>query len=215
MRRFSLACAVLLVTAAGCTREPEAPAPVSGLDLATFDTAVRPQDDLAGHVNGGWLAATEIPADRASYGAFNEVFDRTQEQLRVLVEEAAAPGGSAESRKIGDFYTAFMDETRVNTLGLAPLEPELAAIDALRTKTDLARHFARLAAISVDAPIIGFVESDARDPGTSVFYAFQGGLGLPDRDYYLEERFAAKRAAYQTYAADLLRLAGWPEPETA
>jgi putative endopeptidase len=210
-------CIVALAVAAGCSRGTSPPAPVSGLNLTLFDPAVRPQDDLSAHVNGGWLARTAIPADRPSYGAFNELFDETQEQLRVLVEEAAAPGGTADSRKIGDFYTAFMDEARADALGLQPLEAELSAIDALRTKSDVARHLARLFKYNVNTPIVWFVEGDARDPGTSAFYAFQGGLGLPDRDYYLRSDPALEeyKAQYVTFLTTILSLAGEPAPDAS
>ena len=99
-----------------------APPLVSGLDAAKFDRTVRPQDDLFRFVNGGWLARTEIPADKPAYGGFYEAFDRSQEQLKVLVEAAAAapnaPG--SDGQKIGDFYTAFMDEARAEQLGARP-----------------------------------------------------------------------------------------------
>ena len=107
---------------------------------------MRPQDDLYRRVNGAWLQKTEIPADRGAYGGFHEAIDRTQERLRTIAEGAAKaankPGGS-DSQKIGDFFASFMDEARANTLGRQPLDPELARIDALASKTDLARHMAR------------------------------------------------------------------------
>src|SRR6188768_2337431 len=116
--------------------DPAAPAraPESGLDPESFDKEVRPQDDLFRHVNGSWLARTEIPADKASYGAFDILFDKAQADLRAIVEEAAksttrTPG--SEAQKIGDFYDSFMDQARVEQLGLAPLNDELAAIDAI------------------------------------------------------------------------------------
>src|SRR4029079_17460336 len=119
--------------------------PNSGLDPSSFDKSVRPQDDLFQHVNGPWLRATEIPADKASYGAFDILFDKSQADLRTIVEEASksttrTPGSDAQ--KIGDFYESFMNEARAEQLGLTPLKGELDAIDALKTKTDLAKAFA-------------------------------------------------------------------------
>src|SRR6185436_17917970 len=126
---------------------PAAPATASesGLEPAAFDRGVRPQDDLFRHVNGAWLAKTEIPADKASYGAFDILFDKAQADLRAIVEEAAkSPNRTAgsEAQKIGDFYESFMNEQHAEQLGITPLKAELDAIDAITTKTGLARHFA-------------------------------------------------------------------------
>jgi predicted metalloendopeptidase len=187
----------------------QSPALTSGLDAAAFDRTVRPQDDLFRYVNGGWLTRTEIPADRARYGGFTEAFDRTQLQLKALVEAAAERPGPAGAprQKIGDFYTAFIDEARVNQLGVAPLAPELARIDAIASKADLARYFARQLKLGVGGtPIQGGVEGDAQEPTRSVLYVFQSGLGLPDRDYYLKDDAKLKdiRAKYEAYVATML-----------
>ena len=166
-----LTCVVISALAGACSREPAAPpAPaakplVSGLDVASFDKAVRPQDDPFHHVNGAWLAKTEIPADKSSYGSFDMLFDKSQADLRAIVEEAAkasnkAPGSDAQ--KIGDFYESFMNEARAEELGLTPLEAELAAIDRIATKTDLARYFARMFKLNLINPLVGFVDGDAQ-----------------------------------------------------
>ena len=194
-------------------RAPAAPPLTSGLDPATFDKAVRPQDDLFRHVNGAWLATTEIPADKPSYGGFYEAHDHTQEQLRVLVEAAArTPGASGSAQqKIGDFFTAFMDETRADELGLTPLTPEFAVIDAIATRQDLATYFARQLTLGIGgAPIQGGVEGDAQDPTHNVLYVAQGGLGLPDRDYYLKDDAKLKeyRTKYVAYISTMLTAAG-------
>ena len=207
MIRFDRLAAVVTVLAmtAGCSRQPSeapaaapapAPAPLrSGIDAAGFDKAVRPQDDLYRYVNGAWLAKTEIPADRGAFGGFYEAIDRTQEQLRAIVEEASKSAnkanGSAE-QKLGDFFTAFMDEARANAAGKTPLEPELARIDALATKADLARHMARMMMLNMTTLAGGYVDGDAQAPTTSVLYLSQSGLGLPDRDYYLKDEAKLK-----------------------
>ncbi len=152
--RFTSFGVVVCISLGGCSREPAAapaattaPKPlVSGIDRASFDTATRPQDDLFKHVNGGWLAKTEIPADKSSWGSFDMLVDKSQTDLRAIVEGAAkaankAPGSDAQ--KIGDFFDSFMDEARVEQVGLTPLQSELAAIDRMQTKTDLARYFGR------------------------------------------------------------------------
>jgi putative endopeptidase len=220
-------CPILIVFAlvsAACSQPPEPAAPaaapppplVSGFDVAAFDRSVRPQDDLFRFVNGGWLSRTEIPADKPAYGGFYEAFDRTQEQLKVLVEGVAAGQHAAgsDAQKIGDFYHAFMDEARAEQLGIAPLAPEFAAIDALATKSDLARYFARQMQLGIGgAPFSPFVDGDAKDPTTSTLYLNQGGIGLPDRDYYLKadpklQEYRTKYAAYITAALEAAKVDG-------
>jgi putative endopeptidase len=217
----ALVLTVAFVGITACSREsaPAAPAaqpPVpltSGLDAAGFDRTVRPQDDLSRHVNGAWLATTEIPADKASYGGFVEANDRVQAQLRVLVEEAAKASGPAGSpaQQIGDFYTAFMDEATVERAGTTPLAAELARIEAIASPADLAAYFAHALRLGIGgAPIQGGVEGDAQEPTRSVLYVSQGGLGLPDRDYYLtnDAKLRDIRAKYTDYVAAMLTAAG-------
>ncbi|MEO8682121.1 MAG: M13-type metalloendopeptidase, partial [Vicinamibacterales bacterium] len=183
------------------------------LDLAAFDKAVRPQDDLFKHVNGGWLAKTEIPADKASYGGFDMLFDKAQADLKLIVEEAAtstpkAPGSDAQ--KIGDFYDSFMNEAKANELGLTPLNAELAAIDGLKTKAELARHLAHFFKLNLINPLVGYVEGDAKNPREEILYVYQGGLGLPDRDYYFKPDAKLKeyREKYVAFLTGILTLAG-------
>jgi predicted metalloendopeptidase len=110
---------------AASPREAAPAAPLrAGVDIAAFDTSVRPQDDIYKYVNGAWLAKTEIPADRGAYGGFYEAIDHTQDRLKEIVEGAAKNAGSdADLQKLGAFYTAFMNEARANELGRTPLEP--------------------------------------------------------------------------------------------
>jgi len=195
--------------------EPAAPAKASesGLEPATFDRGVRPQDDLFRHVNGVWLTKTEIPADKATYGAFDILFDKAQADLKAIVEEAAKspnrPAGS-DAQKIGDFYESFMNEARAEQLGITPLEAELDAIDAIKTKTDLARHFAHFFKLNLINPIVGYVDGDAQQPSNDILYVFQGGLGLPDRDYYIknDDKLKEYREKYVGFVGNILGLAG-------
>ena len=217
-------CVILLCLAVACARpaDPPAPAastpPVSGLDPESFDRNVRPQDDLFHHVNGAWLAKTEIPPDKASYGAFDILFDKAQADLRTIVEDAGksaskAPG--SEAQKIGDFYESFMNEARVEELGLSPMKAELDAIDALKTKTDLARHFAHFFKLNLINPMIGYVDGDAQQPTHDILYVYQGGLGLPDRDYYLknDDKLKEYREKYVAFVTMILKFAGDATPE--
>jgi putative endopeptidase len=152
MKRFAVAAIAAALTACAASTPapapapppPPAPAPVlkSGLDLAGFDRSVRPQDDLYRFAGGTWLANTEIPPDRSNYGSFLILDDQAQEEVRQLIVAASqqpnrAPGTDAQ--KVGDFYLAYMDTARVESLGLTPLERELARIDAIATPRDVAR----------------------------------------------------------------------------
>jgi predicted metalloendopeptidase len=208
----------LCLTAAACAGPADPQPPVSGLDPESFDRNVRPQDDLFHHVNGAWLAKTEIPADKASYGAFDILFDKAQADLRTIVEDAAKSASKAagsEAQKIGDFYESFMNEARVEELGLAPMKAELDAIDALKTKTDVARHFARFFKLNLINPVVGYIDGDAQQPTHDILYVYQGGLGLPDRDYYLENDDTLKqyREKYVAFLTTILRFAGDATPE--
>jgi predicted metalloendopeptidase len=203
----------------------KAPAPparaavTSGIDSSGVDRTVRPQDDFFQHVNGAWLASVDIPADKPSWGVFDMLVDKAQADLRAIVERAAASNGQAgsDAQKIGDFYRSFMDEARIEELGLKPVEGELAAIERLRTKADLARYFARMMKLNLINPLAGTVEGDAQDPGREILYVYQGGLGLPDRDYYFREdaTLAGYRDKYVAFLATLLALAGEASPSRA
>jgi putative endopeptidase len=218
MRSRLIPVGIILLLTWSCSREAAPPPPAakplrSGFDVASFDKAVRPQDDLYKHVNGGWLAKTQIPADRGEYGGFFEAIDRTQDRLREIVETAAKASNKtagSDDQKLGDFYVAFMDEARVNQAGRKPLEPELARVDALKTKTDFSRHMARMIMLNMTTLVGGYVDGDAQDPKTSVLYVSQSGLGMPDRDYYLKDdpKLREYRQKYEAFVARMLTLAG-------
>ena len=219
--------AAVLIVASSCSRNttpnPAAETtkpPRSGVEVAGFDKSVRPQDDLYKHVNGAWLAKTEIPPDRGVYGGFYEAIDRTQAHLREIVESASkntARAAGSDEQKLGDFYTAFMDEARANKLGRTPLDPEIARIDAIATKADLARHMARMMMLNMTSLVGGYVEGDAQQPDMSVLYLSQSGLGLPDRDYYFKDdpKLKEYRQKYLAYVTKALTLAGQPAPDAA
>jgi predicted metalloendopeptidase len=187
----------------------------SGLDPATFDKAVRPQDDLFRHVNGGWLAKTAIPSDRPVYGTFVQLDEKAEANLYALIEELAGnkdkkPGSTAQ--QVGDYYAGFMDEATLNRLGADPLKPRLAEIDAIADTHALADALGRLSVIGLPGPIGGYIEADAGDPTQMALYLFQGGTALPDRDYYLKDdaKFADIRTKYVEYLTKVFTLAGRP-----
>ena len=182
----------------------------SGIDAAAVDPAVRPQDDYFRHVNGRWLKTTEMPADKAYIGSFETIHERVQLELRGLVERAPK-AGDADARRVADLYASFVDEAGVEKAGLGPLRAELAAIDALTSRAQLAGAMGRLARLGAESPIGFYVNQDARDATRYVPIFGQDGLGLPDRDYYLvagDAKFAQARSAYTAYVARLLELSG-------
>lgn len=194
----------------------EAPAGIlqSGVYLQNFDRSVRPQDDFYRHVNGQWLAATTIPPDRSNYGAFSILEDGAERDVHGILEEAAkaqAPHGS-DQQKIGDFYASFMDEAAVEAQGLEPLAAELARIDALKSKKDLAEYIGRAQRSFVSHPFAFFVAIDEKNSTQYIGTLYQTGLGMPDREYYTEDaRLKDVREKYRVYIKDLLAAADTPD----
>ncbi len=186
--------------------------PASGLDVSNFDPGVRPQDDLFRAVNGRWLARTPVPSDRVTYGTFIELADKTESDLRAIIEGIAAARDRQRgtARQIADLYASLMDQPRAEALGLRPIADLLGRIDAIRTPRDLASESGYLSAIALGGPFLGTVEEDAARPGLPLVSMAQGGTLLPDRDYYLEEeeRFVRIRAQYVAYLTTIFTLAG-------
>jgi putative endopeptidase len=213
MTRFGAVLAGFAVAALICVGAAASDAPFGpwGFDLSARDPAVRPGDDFFGYANGAWLKRTEIPADRSNYGMHAALAERVLVQLRGLMEDAgkAAPGTVAG--KVGAYYAAFMDEVHIEQLGAAPLRPSLDTVRAAKTREALAALMG-LANKDFEGSLFNaFVAADAKDPSHYAVYISQGGLGMPDRDYYLQPSFAAKKQAYQDYVARLLTLEGWPD----
>lgn len=184
-----------------------------GVDLAAIDTTASPCTDFYQYANGKWLASHPIPADRPSFGGFSELFDRNQAVLHQIVDSAAAgpqaPKGSVK-RKIADFYKSGMDTAQIERDGAQPLAPELARIAAVSDTPSLEAEIAHLHKIGVSA-VFGFgVGADEKDSLHTIADVGQGGLGLPDRDYYTktDPKSVALRAAYTAYVARMLALLG-------
>jgi putative endopeptidase len=185
-----------------------------GFDTSGVDPAVKPGDDFYTYANGEWVRRTVIPADRARYGALTNLRN-LDDPVHAILEDAAAANASLNSSegKIGAMYHAFMDEHAVEARGRAPLTADLERVRRVGTRDDLAELMG-FAHEGFQASIFDLdVAADAKDPTRYSVYLNQGGLGLPDRDYYLEPQFAAQKAAYQAYAARLLRLAGWADAQ--
>ncbi len=189
----------------------------SGFDPADLDPEVRPQDDLFGHVNGRWVASTEIPADRGRYGTFDILRERAEEHVRTIIEQEAAgdAGPGTVARKVGDLYASFMDEDAADRHGVGPLADALDAVAGVQRADDVVGLLGTLGRDGVDGLVHPIVSTDDRDPESYIVYLEQAGLGLPDESYYREDAHEATRAAYVRHVAAMLGLAGLPEPDEA
>jgi putative endopeptidase len=189
----------------------------SGIDLAHVDDDARPQDDLFGHVNGLWLTEYEIPADRATDGAFRSLADRAEEQVRDLITEAAEAGAApgTEQQRVGDLYGSFMDETAVARVGVAPLLDELAAVDAAADPDALAAVLGGLQRTGVGGGTGVYVDTDSKDSTRYLLHLSQSGIGLPDESYYRDPSHAEILAAYPGHIARMFALVYGDSPEHA
>jgi predicted metalloendopeptidase len=219
--------AAVSLAAAAAAAGPDAASPAShGLDVAGIDRTVAPGDDFFGFANGAWLNTTEIPADRSAYGTGAQVAELTAKRTADLIRDAAeksAPGSDA--RKVGDYYASYMDEETIEKQGLAPLEPALKRIDAIKDRKALARALG--ASLRADVDVLNstnfhtpnlfglWVAQDLDDPSRYAPFILQGGLEMPDRDYYLDSSapMAAIRTKYQAHIAAMLELAHQPDPK--
>jgi putative endopeptidase len=189
----------------------------SGLDPSTFDSSVRPQDDLYRFVNGRWLATTEIPADRVTYGAFTELTERAEADLRSIIEETAAghPRNGTAKQQIADLYASVMDEPRADALGASPLAAVLARIDAISSTRDLSAVAGHLGFLGTGGPFAATVVTDAVDPTLLIVQVTQGGTLLPTRDHYLsaDPQFVEQRAKYVAYLTTIFTLTARQDAE--
>ncbi|WP_163989052.1 M13 family metallopeptidase [Pyxidicoccus caerfyrddinensis] len=207
---------------------PAAPKPMYGTfgyDFAGMDKAVKPGDNFYRFANGTWLDKTEIPADRSSYGMFTRLAEQADQRTRELIEAQVQAAEGSEGRKIGDVFASYLDEAGIEAKGTAPLKPELDRIAAISNKKQLSTELGQGLRADVDplntgnvstSRIFGlWIAEDLNDPSRYAPYLLQGGLGLPDRDYYLADnpRFKEVRQAYQQHIANMLKLAGLSEPE--
>jgi predicted metalloendopeptidase len=192
-----------------------------------MNKSVKPGDDFFEYANGGWLKATEIPPDKSRYGVFTKMADDTRKRTVMLIQEAANAGSNAtgEARKIGDYYSSFMDEATIESKGISPLKTRLEPIAAIADRRALARVIGSNLRSDVDPlnntnfqteNLFGvWITQGLEDPVHSVPYLLQGGIGMPDRDYYIsnDPHMAELRTKYQIHIAKLLELAGIADAE--
>ncbi|NNU15087.1 M13 family metallopeptidase [Parvularcula sp. ZS-1/3] len=187
-----------------------------GIETADMKPEVDPGDDFFEYVNGKWLDTFEIPAERSSYSSFTALFERSEERIRKIIEEAAetdAPAGSVE-QKIGDYYAAFMDTDAIEAAGLAPIQDELGLYRSAESHEDVALLMVK-PDLGTRTPFGVGVSIDAKQPDRYSVYIGQSGLSMPDREYYLDEKFADKADAYKEYLVTILSAAGTENAEQA
>lgn len=192
----------------------------SGVELGNFDQNIAPGDDFYRYVNGSWLSATQIPADKSNYGAFTILDDEAQANLRSLIESVAAQKAAkgSDSQKVGDFYNSYMNLAQVENNAALPLSSALTELESLASKSDLLLMTAGLNRVGVQIPAAIYISNDEMQSDQYITYITQSGLGLPDRDWYLsldDETHAEARTAYQAYITKVLKLAGYAQAEQA
>jgi putative endopeptidase len=181
----------------------------AGLDFSHQDQRVRPQDDLYRHFNGRWLKTAQIPADRASDGAFITLRIQSETRVREIIESAT---GSDEATKISNIYKSFMDAAAVNAQGGSPIAGELAQVDSISSLTDFVSTFSKLEARGTSGIFGTFIYADMKDASTNILYLVQGGISLPDEAYYREEKYADIRTAYLAHITAMFTLAKVSNP---
>jgi putative endopeptidase len=188
--------------------------PPWGFDLAGRDTATKPGDDFYGYANGSYIRKLTIPPDRARFGSVDALQALAEDRVHVLLDKAAREQDPlADDAKVGAFYRAALDQRRVDGLGARPLAPELAEIRAATSRPAIAALMGKGARGFFGSWFDIDIGVDAKDPQRNTVYLGQAGIGLPDRDYYLDPSFAAQKARYQAYVAKMLHLAGWADAD--
>lgn len=180
-----------------------------GIDLSGQDTAVKAGDDFFRFASGKWEDKTEIPSDRPAVGSFNDLRETTQEQVKQLI--TAAPANS----KVGAFYASFMDEAALEKIGVAPLKRDIAAMNAITSKSQFARFMGESNGKFGISLVDYGVSSDTANPELNVLYLGQGGIGMPEREYYLSDQFKPQRDAYRAYIVRTMTTLGYPDPAKA
>ncbi|MGH9495149.1 MAG: M13 family peptidase, partial [Candidatus Sulfotelmatobacter sp.] len=222
---FSIVCATACALA-GLAQNVRAEE-LHGIVAANIDRTVKPGDDFYLYANGAWIKRAQIPADRAGVDVWTKLEDLSNKRTSVLIAEMAksnAPAGSKE-RKVADLYNSYMDEATIEAKGIAPMRPHLDAIAAIRDKKELARALGETLRADVDAlnntnfhtpNLFGlWVAPSFNDSDHYTAYLMQGGLQLPDREYYLSdsEHMKKTRDAYLAHVSTMLKLAGFSDTD--
>lgn len=211
MKNIKISILAAALVMASCTKKEEL---TSGITLKNMDTKVKPGDNFAKYVNGTWLKTMKIPADKASYGAFDLLYDQSQKDVKAIIEDAAK-GSNAEGsneQKIGDCYSSFMNRKDRDSKGMAPIQNELKAIDAIANYDDLASFFGTANRTGISIPFNISVYSDFKDPTKNILITWQSGLGLSEKEYYSssDAKMADIRKKYVAHVEKMFQLSGMP-----
>ncbi|HLW34756.1 MAG TPA: M13 family metallopeptidase [Chthoniobacterales bacterium] len=183
------------------------------IDQTNFDTSVKPSDDFFQYANGGWIKRTQIPPDQTRWGSFNMLIERNNDALHQIAEKAAKTKSTDPTvQKVGDYYASGMDEKTIEAMKTKPLQDELAKIDGMKDRNDVLKEIAHLHLIGVNVLFNFGSGQDDKDSTREIAQALQGGLGMPDRDYYTKTDDASKklRDAYEAHVTKMLSLLGEP-----
>ena len=184
-----------------------------GFDLAALDKSVQPGDDFFRYANGSWIKNTAVPADRSRWGTFDALIAKAETDLKSIVDGlvAAPPAAGTDARRVADFYEAYVDTASIESAGLQPFADDLARIAQLKSHLDVGRFMARPDQ-PLGGPIVFYPAVDPKQPNRYTINVSQSGLGLPDRDFYLDpsKSFAATRGKYKSYITEMLLLARYP-----
>src|SRR6478736_21795 len=215
VRRLAIGAVLCAAVSHSHAAEPVPPA-VPRFDVANMDPSVSPGVDFARYAWGNWRETHPIPADKSRWNSFNELDQNNQIGLKGILETAAAKShepGSVE-QKVGDFYTSAMDTANINAAGTKPIATDLAQVAAIKSMDDLAKTLAALHNRGVGGFFVVIVDADEKNSTMNILQTGQGGLSLPSRDYYFDEKFAEKRAAFIEHVTKMFTLAG-DTPEAA
>ena len=185
MKNIKITLLAATVLLASCNKKQEL---VSGITKKNMDTLVKPGDNFQEYVNGTWLKKNKIPADKSSYGSFDMLYDQSQKDVKAIIEEASKGSfaNGSDQQKIGDYYASYMNRKERDAKGITPIQPELKKIEAITNYSELASYFGKANRTGVAIPFAISVNQDFKKPNEYTLMTWQSGLGLPEREYYLQ-----------------------------
>ena len=213
MKNFKITLLIAFIAIVSCDKKAEL---TSGINKKNMDTNVKPGDNFADYVNGTWYNNTKIPADKASYGAFDLLYDQSQLDVKAIIENAAKSNNAdgSDEQKIGDYYASFMNRKDRDARGIIPIQSELKTIDAIANYTDLAGYFGTSNRTGVTNPFNISVSQDSKNPNEYALTTWQSGLGLPEREYYTstDAKMLDIRKKYVAHVEKMLQLCNIENP---